>query len=123
MEFLVSRNYTNVSIGDTPNNEYLSVMLSPTDYANLRYGGVVRAGDAAQFEKGYLTYFRINPAFRERFEDAFTYCNDEATLVAYVEGNMVYIVMEEAAKPLLYPRDYRYFSQRETPFCEQKSVG
>lgn len=121
MEFLVNRNYKKVSIGDTSNNEYLSVMVTPTDFENIRYGGVVSKDDAARFEKGYLTYFRINPAYRERFEDTFTYCNDDATLVAYVESNVVYIVMEDINKPLLYPRDYRYFQEQATPVEEKRA--
>lgn len=123
MEFLIGRNYTNVSIGDTPNNEYLSVMVSPTDFENMRYGGAVCANDAMRFQNGYLTFFRINPAYRERFEDSFTYCNDEATLVAYVEGNVVYIVMEAKDQPLLSPRDYSALGQRQTEISELKVVG
>lgn len=121
MEFLVSRNYTNFSVGDAPSNEYLSVMVSVSDFANMRYGGIFMADDAARFESGYLTYFRINPAYRVRFEDSFTYCNNEATLVAYVEGNVVYIVMEDVNKPLLYPRDYRYFRQQENLASKQRA--
>lgn len=109
MEFLINRNYKKVSVGDKPDKEYLSVMVSPSDFENLRYGGIVREVDTARLEGGYLTCFRINPAYRERFEDAYMYCDDEATLVAYVEGSIVYIVMEDKSKPLLLPRDCRYF--------------
>ena len=123
MEFLISRNYTNVSIGDTPNNEYLSVMVSPTDFENIRYGGVIQVESEDLLREGLCTYFRINPAYRERFEDPFTYCNDESTLVAYVKDNNVYILMKDASTPFLRPRDPRCFSQRQTTMSEMKVAG
>tara|TARA_B100002049_G_scaffold234583_1_gene217266 strand:+ start:10133 stop:10504 length:372 start_codon:yes stop_codon:yes gene_type:complete len=123
MEFLVNRNYKKLSIGDTPNNEYLSVMVSPTDFENIRYGGALRVKNEAELDEGLFTYFRINPAYRERFEDPFTYCNDESTLVAYVKDNNVYILMKDASTPFLRPRDPRCFSQRQTTMSEMKVAG
>lgn len=121
MEFLVNRNYRKVSIGVTSSNEYLSVMVSPTEFENMRYGGIVWTHDVVRLEGGYLTYFRINPAYRERFEDSFSYCSDEATLVAFVEDSVVYIVMEGDNRPLLYPRDYRYFREQAKPVEEKRA--
>ena len=123
MEFLVNRNYKKVSIGETSNNEYLSVMVSPADFENIRYGGVLRVENEDSLGEGLCTYFRINPAYRERFEDSFTYCDDESTLVAYVKDNNVYILMKDASTPLLHPRDPRCFSQRQTAISELKVVG
>tara|TARA_B100000953_G_scaffold239052_1_gene200585 strand:+ start:893 stop:1264 length:372 start_codon:yes stop_codon:yes gene_type:complete len=123
MEFLVNRNYKKVSIGETSNNEYLSVMVSPADFENIRYGGVLRVENEDSLGEGLCTYFRINPAYRERFEDSFTYCDDESTLVAYVKDNNVYILMKDASTPLLHPRDSRCFSQRQTAISELKVVG
>lgn len=123
MEFLVNRNYKKVSIGETSNNEYLSVMVSPADFENIRYGGVLRVENEDSLGEGLCTYFRINPAYRERFEDSFTYCDDESTLVAYVKDNNVYILMKDASTPLLHPRDPRCFGQRQTATSELKVVG
>ncbi len=123
MEFLVNRNYKKVSIGETSNNEYLSVMVSPADFENIRYGGVLRVENEDSLGEGLCTYFRINPAYRERFEDSFTYCDDESTLVAYVKDNNVYILMKDASTPLLHPRDPRCFGQRQTAISELKVVG
>ena len=123
MEFLVNRNYKKVSIGETSNNEYLSVMVSPADFENIRYGGVLRVENEDSLGEGLCTYFRIDPAYRERFEDSFTYCDDESTLVAYVKDNNVYILMKDAGTPLLHPRDPRCFSQRQTAISELKVVG
>lgn len=123
MEFLVNRNYKKVSIGVTSSNEYLSVMVSPTEFENMRYGGVIRVESTDVLDEGLCTYFRINPAYRERFEDAFTYCSDDATLVAYVIEDTVYILMEDAITPRLHPRDPRCFDQHQTAISRLNVVG
>lgn len=43
--------------------------------------------------------------------------------MAYVEGNVVYIVMEAKDQPLLSPRDYSALGQPRTPMSEHKIAG
>lgn len=105
MEFILSRNYTNVMVTDKPSQEYVSVMVGDDEFNNLRYGGVLMASEAIKRANGYFSYFRLNPAYRVRFGDSFTYSTDDNTLVSFVEGSVVYVLMEENNRPSLWKRD------------------
>ena len=75
MEFLISRNYSNISLNKHASNDYVSVMITKLAFENYRWGGAISqwAADAAATEGGMFTYFRTNPAFRLSHFDNWTY--------------------------------------------------
>ena len=105
MEFTVGRNYANVVVDESSSQRHLSVMVCPDDYQNIRYGGTISLQRATEAEDGYLSYFRKNPLYRERFEDSWVYTTNEKTIAAFVQGDVVYIVMLSPKEPLFIKRD------------------
>lgn len=71
-------------VTDKPSHEYVSVMVGEDEFKNLRYAGVLMTSEAIKRTNGYFSYFRLNPAYRVRFEDSFTYSTDDKTLVAFL---------------------------------------
>ena len=119
MEFLISRNYSNISLNKHASNDYVSVMITKLAFENYRWGGAISqwAADAAATEGGMFTYFRTNPAFRLSHFDNWTYTDDEQTLVAFLENERVYVVMLDEKTPLLRSKDLTNFYSVEIKFA------
>ena len=70
------------------------------------------ASKANKIAEGHFTYFQLNPAYRECFEDSFTYSTDDNTLAAFVERDTAYVVMVSDGAPALCKRDNERIGER-----------
>jgi hypothetical protein len=101
VEYLLSRNYGHFTVNEYTNQEFVSVTIANGNYENLKFGGVIKEIDC---DEGETTCFRFNPSYRESFSDGWIYTTDDATLQGYIDNAIVYIVVNEQKKPVLYPR-------------------
>jgi len=118
MEFLISRNYSNISLNKHASNDYVSVMITKLVFENYRWGGTISAwaADISVFNDGMFTYFRTNPAFRLSHLDNWTYTDDEQTLIAFLQNERVYVVMHDEKTPMLRSKDLTNFYSVEIKF-------
>lgn len=109
MEYLISFNYGNIVVTESPCSDFLSVMVNENNYENFRWGGVIEMRDQHHLEHGIFSFFRTNPAHRKSDSLHWEYTNNEATILSYVKDMTVYIIIGEDGMPLLVPRDYSNF--------------